>query len=101
MNDLPKEVVKFTPGPWGVERCDVTPCYHIEAGAYPFGTSVCEIKEAPREGNAEANARLIAAAPDLFAALHQISEIEGEMDKTATRRVANLAREAIRKATQI
>lgn len=103
------EEVKFTPGPWGVERCEVSERYHIDAGGYPYGTLVCEVEEKPREGDAKANAKLIAAAPDLFAALAQIEEIppvaftrnQQEMANRTIERMQEIAREAIRKATQI
>lgn len=59
-------MAEHTPGPWAAERCHNTPCWHIEAGAYPFGSTICEVDENPKEGTSEANARLIASAPTLL-----------------------------------
>jgi hypothetical protein len=57
----------FTPGPWAEDYCDADEVWHVDAGAYPFGSTVCEIDQRTlREGDAEANARLIAAAPELY-----------------------------------
>lgn len=91
---------QYTPGPWGIERCEVTPCFHIEAGAYPFGTSICEVNDSPRDGSAEANARLIAAAPELLAALKamlgvgppSIETDMAEMEKACFMALAAIAR---------
>lgn len=87
------EETKHTAGPWVAERCDVTPAYHIEAGAYPFGTCVCEVMETPRDGSAEANAHLISAAPELLAALKAVISVA---DRQTTE--FDLARAAIAKA---
>lgn len=67
--------LKHTPGPWAVEYCPVTPCYHIEAGSYPTGTNICEINEIPEIGNSLANARLIAAAPTLLEACKEALDV--------------------------
>src|SRR5262245_10338777 len=61
---------KHTPGPWTIETRDV-PGFTIEP---PLGCNGLPVAIVPenRRGNAkaEANARLIAAAPDMLAALH-------------------------------
>ena len=55
-----------TPGPWTITRL-VSPDYALQFGIYAGpGPSVALVVN----GNREANARLIAAAPDLLAALH-------------------------------
>jgi hypothetical protein len=70
----------FTPGPWAEDYCDADEVWHVDAGAYPFGSTVCEIDQRTlREGDAEANARLIAAAPELYeAAAKHLEWIEKE-----------------------
>lgn len=62
------------PGPW--EVCDDHPdraCYHIRAKSrvWDFGDDVATIYS-PGDAEADANARLIAAAPDLLAVLEEI-----------------------------
>ena len=68
---------KFTPGPWG----------HMGNGLISAGefTYVAQIKGArftdkdigaPRQEQADANATLIAAAPDLYAALKAIADLD-------------------------
>ena len=79
---------KHTPGPWvttpepnGIE-------WSVDAGKWGIATCAAE----PGDGTTEANARLIAAAPDLLTALERIAELS--YDSEATR----VAREAIAKA---
>jgi hypothetical protein len=66
------ETNKVTPGPWRIEWIDSGMCNGIAIGARvmppePFtGPPVCEV------GSRAANARLIAAAPELLAALKEI-----------------------------
>jgi hypothetical protein len=65
---------KHTPGPWAIER--------LTNGAYPRtvithqtnyrACIVADLHNASLNGEAEANARLIAAAPELLAALEKI-----------------------------
>lgn len=64
-----RETPDFTPGPWTADgyyvRCTNEPTrWIVEAGSYG------EL----REGHAFANAHLIAAAPDMFAAVQAILE---------------------------
>jgi len=67
---------KWTPGPWVVQTCAVSSVLYLAAGAWPFGSTICELEDEPREGTREANARLIAAAPELYdaAALLEAAE---------------------------
>ena len=60
---------KHTPGPWHVTG------YHVEARAGAIAT-VCDAGDDDTEG--DANARLIAAAPELLAALQGlVATLEG------------------------
>tara|TARA_Y100000004_G_C8821220_1_gene372008 strand:+ start:365 stop:670 length:306 start_codon:yes stop_codon:yes gene_type:complete len=64
---------KHTPGPWTENACEVQA---------PDGTSICEIFSRPNDSGinypyspeADANSRLICAAPDLLAALESAVE---------------------------
>ena len=58
---------KFTPGPWNVIDCAGL---EVEAD----GISICEIWQRGDEDQEQANARLIAAAPCLLAALQACNE---------------------------
>ena len=65
-----------TPGPWKVSYYAATrkPAHRWTVGGYewvePYGATVCEMSGNPER--AEANAHLIAADPDLLAALRAI-----------------------------
>jgi hypothetical protein len=62
---------KFTPGPWFAFDCDVR-----SASVVLEGHTVAETPDAPRDSDALAeslaNARLIAAAPELYEALEKV-----------------------------
>ena len=61
---------KHTPGPWVVD-----PCWDILGNTDDGNGMVCQITtDAVPRAEAEANARLIAAAPDLLEALRAIIE---------------------------
>lgn len=62
MSEAKEEVVKHTPGPW--TRCVSDQGYSVIAGYL----QICELPKI-LDAECEANARLIAAAPDLLAAL--------------------------------
>jgi antitoxin (DNA-binding transcriptional repressor) of toxin-antitoxin stability system len=74
-----------TPGPWTVESCrneDGSPFLSI-SGQGPFGAWLADIQPGSVNGKPlgvtqrdEANARLIAAAPDLLAALKEMTELK-------------------------
>ena len=85
--------MKHTPGPWRVETerayIQITPTDNV---------AICELW---RRGNPElemANARLIAAAPDLLEALEMLAAVDFGADGSVERG-ALLARIAIAKAT--
>ncbi len=68
-----KPRAEFTPGPWGANRYDEVNSAHGYLIAYCVGHS---------DSHNKANARLIAAAPDMLAALQRISaEVHAIKDK--------------------
>ena len=85
---------KHTPGPWTETACEVQA---------PDGTPICEMFSRPEDSGvnypyapeADANSRLICAAPDLLAALERIAS-EGWTERGAFS--VQIAREAIAKA---
>ena len=87
--------VKHTPGPWSVEidHHNNAPEY-IRANAdgemYDLASVLCD-----ETGNATANARLIAAAPELLACLLDVLDADGDLDAMDFNRY----RAAITKAT--
>ena len=96
---------KHTPGPWITERCDngmeiLDMEQESVAGACNFGNPY-------NAGETEANARLIAAAPDLLAAMKGVMQeidncvADGSLSGPAVATNANCkaARAAIAKAT--
>lgn len=71
----------YTPGPWGVEWAVNKPVFYIRT---PGGYGICERPscgdvDTPVRRVSEANARLIAAAPDLLAALEDVQRAYQEM----------------------
>lgn len=66
---------KFTPGPWKLYSHSLAPWeqHRIEND---HGNHVCELVEAD-----QADARLIAAAPELYAAVQAVSECESCLDE--------------------
>lgn len=87
---------KHTPGPWSLKD-DIS--LVVGPSADPAGDPVATIEGHPEE--AFANARLIAAAPDLLAALRALVEYEDDAPPDGSRgaEVYNQARAAIAKAT--
>lgn len=83
---------KHTPGPWTYEPGDSMECGCIWAPA----RMVCDFIEDPNE----ADARLIAAAPDLLEALRAVDVLFGHLARDSTQRIwLDNARAAIAKAT--
>ena len=81
MSDTPK----FTPGPWKRDYSAITAVKTDADGdpvviAVPFGTNKrnnvrgLDVYSVPPQPEADANARLIAAAPDLYAALKSLTD---------------------------
>lgn len=87
-----------TPGPWQVNRSD--PLHVCDADGESRGCSPIAFVQVGNDGRwtAKANARLIAAAPDLLAALQELLADKYLSDPINRDRMAN-ARAAIRAAT--
>ena len=86
-----------TPGPWSITLyCDDTFVSSSD------GKTVCEISHSRDFTNPAkeciSNARLIAAAPDLLAALGKIAFSDGSLHGTCVRDLQDIARSAIAKA---
>lgn len=63
---------KHTPGPWRIARHDtLKDVRHIDAGPAGYERSTVAILDGPKS---DANAQLIAAAPELLAALIECAE---------------------------
>ena len=63
---------KHTPGPWNSERAESSKCFDVKCEC---GFFVATCHDGVRgESNAEANARLISAAPELLEALQRLSD---------------------------
>ena len=95
MTDQPK----WTPGPWRYDRTNGSPTTgeHMIAGANPG--YLAEVRDCG-SGDVRANARLIAAAPDMAEALEKalnfITNTESEMGETLP--CGDAARAALAKA---
>jgi hypothetical protein len=93
---------KHTPGPWGVHNNEVFagPFKRIKGGISGFRAHICEIDDLDLDGidEIEANARLIAAAPDLLEALHLL--LDATYSDLVTIDDLGRAEAAIAKATQ-
>lgn len=114
---------KFTPGPWHYsDDGDDEPVFHIgftlNEGRYrdtpngrehiPFTNTFAHLRATMRgshgetrwaDGELEANARLIAAAPDLYAALLSLVEMRDREDRSWQSDNWTAARSALAKAT--
>ena len=91
--------MSHTPGPWSAVSCRVG--WYIASapdGAIVVDTGDAEGRYGPIES--EANARLIAAAPELLAALQAIAEGCSFPEDDVQRAIRDRARAAIAKATQ-
>ena len=102
---MKNEQAKHTPGPWMMIKYPGDKCYTIrtreayraESGEGPIGH--IPIAEICTDGQPdEANARLIAAAPELLAALENMSAVPDCYGPEATAALRH-ARAAIAKAT--
>lgn len=69
---------KFTPGPWKIGNEGIGPVSKEEDQSYGMLLPVAYIEVVDWPENHEANAHLIAAAPDLYEALKAVLEIETE-----------------------
>jgi hypothetical protein len=64
------EATKFTPGPWRYQEESDAYTHIVRAGEHYF---VCQLPQ-DTSGKAEANARLIAAAPDMLTILNECAD---------------------------
>lgn len=84
---------EFTPGPWwpsqnsvGTWEVNTLRDHHVGTGRKPvaYGANICggigDITEQRTRGNEQANANLIAAAPDLYEALQSVLAITADSD---------------------
>jgi hypothetical protein len=85
-----------TPGPWIAQLNQVGADYVHIGTEGPDG--VCEVQWNGSDENQEANARLIAAAPDLLETLEKIASSDGSLHGTCVRDLKEIARAAINKA---
>ena len=88
---------KYTQGPWNVRRQNPSPTTGewMIAGAKPG--YLAEVRDCG-SGNVEANARLIAAAPELLEALQNLLKVHEGIGGTKYH-AGDIARAAIAKAT--
>jgi hypothetical protein len=91
----------FTAGPWIVREVhpgrSTTPMLQVAPSAEPGTWAVCQIVRGTRSiSERRANARLLAAAPDLYAAC--VEMIRGDGTSDSIQRVIDMARAAIEKA---
>lgn len=91
---------KFTPGPWTAVQWNdnESDTYGWSFAAGGYSLPLCEV-ETDDPDECDANARLIASAPDLLEALQSALET-AEFEKHPFRPWHEAARAAIRKATQ-
>jgi hypothetical protein len=93
---------EHTPGPWNIERTHQSPCAIVPEGQTAALAKVYLTDPATRKRSPEylANAHLVAAAPDLLAALIELERVESSPHSETVRFLAReQAREAIAKAT--
>lgn len=78
---------KHTPGPWIISidaRYPAEPCVDAVVDDVVWHVALCHNGPGPEDASAEANARLIAAAPELFAALKEaVPLLRAELQRLA------------------
>lgn len=84
-----------TPGPWFNAR-DLWAC--ITTAPLGFGDVIAEVSRTPPDDEQRANARLIAAAPDLLAALILAQDTLGDLEGSHWNEVMGKLDAAIAKA---
>jgi len=101
-----------TPGPWNADKNFMGPDTYGDGNSIPVfprggGVAICDVVAVTGEGlsmpdvqaRAEANARLISAAPDLLEALQMLLQQEPREADSYDRAMWENARAAIAKAT--
>ena len=87
---------KHTPGPW----VSIGASVYIEEGADHYSIAICTCNDARRnQEDQEANARLIAAAPEMLEALQSISRILGKGQTLSSKHDGDYIWHLIGKAT--
>jgi hypothetical protein len=87
------ERTQHTPGPWRVDTMR-----HSAKSEVFVIPGVCVVTGATTEADSEANARLIAAAPELLAVLREIAEHMPVSAPPSQRDIANLQRAVMPRA---
>ena len=87
---------QHTPGPWDVEPKGSR---HFVDGADGLTVAYLDRAGVRERAEIEANARLIAAAPDLLAALYSIATDPSAIYSGVNAHIGDIARAAIAKAT--
>lgn len=84
-----EEQVRFTPGPWQAARSDPAEEADVWWICTGYGNHHTEIATVPGGCNPhhEANAALIAAAPDLYEALRELVDLKAMSDSNGPRAV--------------
>ena len=97
LEDLLKRVTEagFTPGPWRAEKRDR---WQVQAEHRGPGSNFCVASINHWSDDAEADARLIAAAPALFEALVQLLDDMGEDGLSVCKAAKDQARNALLRA---
>jgi len=97
---------QHTPGPWTYEGDHTHRQYNIRMLGHVIGGHICTVNNLPTDvlanrdpGIAEANAALIAAAPDLLAACQAVLDEFPAADGRRIEGVKAICRAAITKAT--
>jgi hypothetical protein len=92
----------YTPGPWKWTRT-LDGLNALESDSIAYGILVCAEDNAPQDLNDEANARLIAAAPDLLEAILALDDLRGAWapPEETIKAAWSKARAAIAKATGV
>lgn len=91
---------KYTPAPWSAERVWDIPETKVHAYCCGKPYALAEVYAMPGAGEREANAKLIAAAPELLAAAQAAWNCIGELPPTQARvEVGQMLTAAIAKAT--
>ncbi len=93
-----------TPGPWSIQTAKTGDTHSMIRAALPGYSGTCKIAEVTDIGSsADANARLIAAAPELLAALLAIDsqgkDASPNGDVAIPSEIWDLVQQAITKAT--
>lgn len=94
--------MKHTPGPWRIAEVEGGDPwqYEVRAGTIPNYYGV--VAKVYGIGEPNANARLIAAAPDLYEALQHIGKLEGQADEYSGAGMVDSAHvKALRSASKI